>query len=177
MILYQFPSSGFNRAIIIETLSMGALGNRVRSCIYHAENFTCNHYDRRILTNWTFLSSLIRFQRSKASSFELIRLVHLPADYQWMSLVNATQSKKKKKKSHNRPLLSLAISSIQLLSGVWHFVTPWTAAGHASLFITNSWNFAQTHVHWVGDAIQLSHPLLSPSLLPSIFLSIRVFSN
>ena len=36
--------------------------------------------------------------------------------------------------------------------------------------------FAQTHVHWVGDAIQLfclSHPLL----LPSIFPSIRVFSN
>ena len=37
--------------------------------------------------------------------------------------------------------------------------------------------FPQTHVHWVGDAIQPSHPLLSPSLLPSIFPSIRVFSN
>ena len=36
---------------------------------------------------------------------------------------------------------------------------------------------AQTHVHWVGDAIQPSHPLLSPSLLPSIFPSIRVFSS
>ena len=35
---------------------------------------------------------------------------------------------------------------------------------------------AQTHVHQVGDAIQLSHPL-SLLLLPSIFLSIRVFSN
>ena len=35
---------------------------------------------------------------------------------------------------------------------------------------------AQTHVHWVGDAIQPSHPLLSP-LLPSIFPSIRVFFN
>ena len=32
----------------------------------------------------------------------------------------------------------------------------------------------QTHVHWVGDAIQPSHPLL---LLPSIFSSIRIFSN
>ena len=32
---------------------------------------------------------------------------------------------------------------------------------------------AQTHVHWVGDAIQPSHPLF----LSSIFLSIRVFSN
>ena len=35
----------------------------------------------------------------------------------------------------------------------------------------------QTHVHWVCDAIQPSHPLSSPSLLPSIFPSIRVFSN
>ena len=33
----------------------------------------------------------------------------------------------------------------------------------------------QTHVHRVGDAIQPSHPLLSPLLLPSIFASIRVF--
>ena len=35
----------------------------------------------------------------------------------------------------------------------------------------------QTHVNRVGDAIQSSPPLLSPSLLPSIFPSIRVFSN
>ena len=35
----------------------------------------------------------------------------------------------------------------------------------------------QTHVHRVGDVIQPSHPLLSPFLLPSIFSSIRVFSN
>ena len=34
--------------------------------------------------------------------------------------------------------------------------------------------FAQTHVHWVDDAIQPSHPLSSPSFLPSIFPSIRV---
>ena len=36
---------------------------------------------------------------------------------------------------------------------------------------------AQTHVHWVNDAIQPSHPLSSPSPPPSIFPSIRVFSN
>ena len=36
----------------------------------------------------------------------------------------------------------------------------------------------QTHVYWVGDAIQPSHPLSSPSPpLPSIFPSIRIFSN
>ena len=34
-----------------------------------------------------------------------------------------------------------------------------------------------THVHWVGDAIQPPYPLSSLLLLPSIFPSIRVFSN
>ena len=35
----------------------------------------------------------------------------------------------------------------------------------------------QTHVHWVGDAIQPSHPLSFPFSSPSIFPNIRVFSN
>ena len=37
--------------------------------------------------------------------------------------------------------------------------------------------FTQTHVHWVSDAIQPSHPLSSLLLLPSVFPSTRVFSN
>ena len=36
---------------------------------------------------------------------------------------------------------------------------------------------AQTHVHWTGDAIQPSHPLSPLLLLPSVFPSIRVFSD
>ena len=36
---------------------------------------------------------------------------------------------------------------------------------------------AQTHVHRLGDAIQPSHPLSPLLLLPSVFPSIRVFSN
>ena len=35
----------------------------------------------------------------------------------------------------------------------------------------------QTHVHWFSDAIQPSHPLSSLLLLPSVFPSIRVFSD
>ena len=38
-------------------------------------------------------------------------------------------------------------------------------------------DLAQTHVNWISDAIQPSHPLSSPSLLPSIFPKIRVLSN
>ena len=37
--------------------------------------------------------------------------------------------------------------------------------------------FAQPDVHWVSDAIQSSHPLSPPLMLPSIFPSIKVFSN
>ena len=60
-------------------------------------------------------------------------------------------------------------SSVQSLSRVWLFVTPWTAARQASLSITNS-QFTPTQVHWVGDATQPSHPLSSPSL-PALNLS------
>ena len=40
--------------------------------------------------------------------------------------------------------------------------TPWTSTGQASQSITDSWSLLK-HVHWVGDAIQSSHPLLSSS--------------
>ena len=53
--------------------------------------------------------------------------------------------------------------AIQSLSHVWFFETPWTAARQASLSITSSQELAQTHIHRVGDAIQLSHLLSSPS--------------
>ena len=73
--------------------------------------------------------------------------------------------------------LLLIISSVQLLSHVQLFVTPWTAAPQASLSITNSRSLLILSVHWVGDASQyliLCCPLL---LLTSIFPSIRVFSS
>ena len=54
---------------------------------------------------------------------------------------------------------------------------PWTAVFQASLSFDYLLELAQTHVHWVSDAIQpfqLCPPLL---LLPSIFPSIRGFSS
>ena len=65
--------------------------------------------------------------------------------------------------------------SIQLLSRVQLFATAWTAALQASCLQLSE--FTQTHVHWIGNAIQSSHPLSSPSPSPSIFPSIRVFSK
>ena len=51
---------------------------------------------------------------------------------------------------------------VQLLSHVQLFATSWTAVHQASLSFTLSWSLL-THIHWVGDAIQPSHPLSSPS--------------
>ena len=49
------------------------------------------------------------------------------------------------------------------LSRVWLFETPWTAAHPGFLVLHHLPELAQTHVYWVGDAIQPSHPLSSPS--------------
>ena len=47
----------------------------------------------------------------------------------------------------------------------------------ASLSFTISWSLFKLNIHWVSDAIQPSHPLSSLLFLPSMFHSIRVFSN
>ena len=68
-------------------------------------------------------------------------------------------------------------TSIQMLSRVWHFVTPWTAAPQASLSITNSQSLLKLmSIESVmpSDSLILSHPRLLPL---STFPSIRVFSN
>ena len=73
---------------------------------------------------------------------------------------------------------SLSLSqSVQSLSRVRLFVTPWTAAHQVSLSITNSWSLLKlTSFESVmpSSHLILCCPLL---LLPSIFPSIRVFSN
>ena len=69
------------------------------------------------------------------------------------------------------------VSSVQLLSCVWLFVTPWTAAPEVSLSITNSRSPPKPmSIESVmpSNHLILCHPLL---LLTSIFPSIRVFSN
>ena len=63
---------------------------------------------------------------------------------------------------HKENVVCIHSQSVQLLSHAWLFATPWTTAPQASL-IAALLELAQIHVHWVGDAIQPSHPLLSPS--------------
>ena len=66
--------------------------------------------------------------------------------------------------------------SIRSLSRVRLFVAPWTAAGQASLSITNSWSLLKL---MSIELMMLSNHLIlcRPLLLLSIFLSVRVFSE
>ena len=73
--------------------------------------------------------------------------------------------------------LSSKFSSVQSLSRVQLFATPWTIAHQASLSITNSWSPPKPMS--IDLVMPSSHPILCHPLLllPSIFPSIRVFSN
>ena len=71
----------------------------------------------------------------------------------------------------------VSVVAVQLLSRVWLFATPWTAACQNSLSVINSWSLLK--LMSIGSVVTsnhciLCHPLL---LLPSIFPKIKVFSN
>ena len=68
-------------------------------------------------------------------------------------------------------LLVLQFSSVQLLSHVRLFATPWIAARQASLSITNSWSSLK--LKSIELVMPSSHLILRPPIPPSI----RVFSN
>ena len=69
---------------------------------------------------------------------------------------------------------STLLTSVQSLSRVRLFVTLWTAARQPSLSTTNSRSLLKFRSMMPSNHLILCHPLL---LLPSIFPSIRVFSN
>ena len=74
-------------------------------------------------------------------------------------------------------LLIFKLGSVQSLSCIRLFLTLWTAAHQASMSITNSWSLLKLitiELVLPSDHRILCHPLLLP---PSIFSSIRVFSN
>ena len=69
-----------------------------------------------------------------------------------------------------------SVSSVQLLSHVQLAETPWTVACQVSLSITNSWSLIK--VMSIKLVMPSNHLILCRLLfLPSIFPSIRVFSN
>ena len=77
----------------------------------------------------------------------------------------------------NSKIPKCSVSSVQLLSHVQFFATPWPTACQASLSITNSRSPPKPmsiELVMPSNHLILCRPLL---LLPSIFPSIRVFSN
>ena len=74
-------------------------------------------------------------------------------------------------------MLYIQFGSVQSLSRVWLFATPWTAACQASLSITNSWSLPK--LISIKSVMPSSHLILCRPLLllPPIPPSIRVFSN
>ena len=95
--------------------------------------------------------NLVRFQDSKLIHRNLLHSYTLTTKYQF--------------------------SSVQLLSHVRLFVTPWTTAHQTSLSITNSWSLLKLmpiELVMSSSHLILCRPLLLP---PSIFPSIRVFSK
>ena len=102
---------------------------------------------------------------------------------EWLSTGHIEKEKKKKRKDAaqekiaGRCHLLKALSSVKSFSHVQLFAIPWTAARQASLSITNSQRLLK--LMSIEPMMPSSHFILchSPFLLPSIFPSIRVFSN
>jgi len=93
-----------------------------------------------------------------------------------MSILVSISVPKRGKKENIKLELGI-LSSVQSLSRVQHFATPWTAARQASLSITNS--RSSLKLMSVESVMPSSHLILCRPLLlpPSIFPRIRVFSN
>ena len=90
---------------------------------------------------------------------------------------NGTRQKVLRLNPHTQGQLNF--NSVQLLSHVQFFVTPWTTACQASLPITNSQSLLKlmSIESVTKSAIQPSHPLSPASIHASVFPIIRVFSK
>ena len=98
--------------------------------------------------------------------------MHLPPPSPFHLFLKATEAS-----MDTGSILCVGCHSVQSLSSVQHFATPWTAALWASLSITNSQSLLKLmsiESMMPSNHLILYHPFL---LLPSIFPSIRVFSN
>ena len=94
------------------------------------------------------------------------KMIFFPLMSGWMKSGKNTKIKSK------NSFVSCIFSSVQSLSHVWLFVTPWTAAHQASLSITNSWSPPKPMS--IESVMQSNHLILCCPLLLS---SIRIFSS
>ena len=95
----------------------------------------------------------------------------------WTNLKNHYAPRKDPNTKKHILYESIYVAVVQLLSHAQLFVTPWAAAGQASLSFTISWSLLKLisiESIMPSNHVILCRPLL---LLPSIFPSISVFSN
>ena len=119
-----------------------------------------DHKEGWALKNWFFRTVELEKTRASLLDSKEIKPVNPKGNQPWIFIGRTDQ-----------------FSSVQLLSRVRLFATPWTAARQASLSITNSQSLLKLmpiELVMPSNHLILCHPLL---LLPPIFPSIRVFSN
>ena len=126
---------------------------------YHDDDFGKSvYYDFCVFNSWSFILIFLMVCCTSMS-----QVTHLRFDLSTFFYIHV--------------MLFQTVSSIQPLSHVWLFATPWTAACQAFLSFTISWSLLK--LISIESVKPSSHlilycPLL---LLPSVFLSFRVFSN
>ena len=124
------------------------------------EMWELDHKEGWELKNWCLWTVVLKKTLESPLDCKEIKPINPKGNQTWIFIRRADQ-----------------IRSYQSLSGVQLFATPWTAEHQASLSITNFRSLLKLmsieSVMPSGDLI-LCHPLL---LLPSIFPSIRIFSN
>ena len=127
--------------------------------------FLCDHHACTCMHTYTHSHILHR-----------VRYMQVLSNHAWLSSELLRVGKQDVNLQHFR----LHTNQLQLLLNhkvvSWLFATPWTAARQASLSFTISWSlpkFMPTESVMTSKHLILCHPLLLPSILPSI----RVFSN
>ena len=130
---------------------------------------------RRNIKNLSYADDTTLEAESKEELKSLLMKVKEESERAYLKL-NIKIKKKKKPKTKIMALATFVVV-VQSLIHVQFFVTPWTAAHQASLSFTISrslLNLMSIELVIPSNRLTLRHPLL---LLPSIFPSIRVFSN
>ena len=150
-----FLTQGLNLCLLhwqVDSLPLSLQGSENESCLLWRSSFWCQCLIL-VLTPGGFLTAVL-------FSFLSWKLASLSLGCIFIRLINQI--------SYQLPFTAAAV---HLLSRIWLFVTPKTAAGQLSCPSIHCLpEFAQTHVHWVSDAIQPSHPLVPPSS-PALNLS------
>ena len=125
---------------------------------------------------------------SMGGSWDVQNMDYEPGKSEWLAKGNLKEMPHKSNSNCHKDAtqqhalwvhLCVQCQSVQLLSCVQFFATPWTAAHQASLFITNLLKLGLLSYGAYSNSCPSNHLILCCPLLlpPSIFPSIRVFSN